>query len=413
MDFLFILAIIFLPFDNLFFSPSNGWATISPILFFVYILFNYKYVLLEIKKYKKIFIFLGILFLLSIFNFIIHGFNLSAVFDTVSTLVMGLSTLLALDIYFIQKKNKTDGVIRILFIVYMISFIIGIIEFFTIELDIKWLNAIFEILSKRNYLTAGRIQYSFTEPSFIGMHLFGILLPVYLITKNKKILSVIICFIFLTLLIGSTVRFILDVGAVIAILALIYLIKNKKYNIILGISVFFIAALCYTYNTNYRIKNIIDNGVYADASLATRYFRIQSSVYGYTKDPISFITGYGMGNSILPLRKGYSKALSEYKSSYVAEIDALGDSSFYDSSVSFCLYIRLISEYGIIVFISIIYLVIKKFKTVDFKYKWEMLIILLYLYLQFDSYAFYSWWIFLFVIYNLVSKNNTKLNYKD
>ena len=43
LNILFKLAVFLIPFDNLFFAPSTGWATISPILFFIYVFFNIKY----------------------------------------------------------------------------------------------------------------------------------------------------------------------------------------------------------------------------------------------------------------------------------------------------------------------------------------------------------------------------------
>ena len=222
MDIIFVLAILFLPFDNLFFAPSNGWAAISPLLFFAYIFLNVKYLKSEIKDYRKIFIFFSIFIVLTILNFAINGYNLSAFFDTMVSFAMGFSTLLALDIYFIKKKNDFKPIVKMIYIVYLIALFAGILEFFTIKFDIAFLKNVFDLLFKRNYLIINRIQYTFTEPSFIGMHIFGILLPIYFLSKNRKILWLIIAFIVTTLLFNSSVRFIVDVFVIIIILYPIY-----------------------------------------------------------------------------------------------------------------------------------------------------------------------------------------------
>ena len=191
---------------------------------------------------------------------------------------------------------------------------------------------------------------------------------------------------------------------------ILYFIKKKNYSTIILSAIIFIVLSFVAYNSNDRIKAIVDKGVYADNSLATRYFRIQASVYGYAEDPGKFLIGYGMGNSILPLRNGYYLALEKYKNNYVHEIITLGKKDYYDASVSYCLYIRLISEYGIIMFIAIIYALVNKIKDSKFKYKYEILFVLLYLYLQFDSYAFYSIWLLIFIISNdkYISSNQSR-----
>ena len=48
---------------------------------------------------------------------------------------MGFSTLLALDIYFIKKKNDFKPIVKMIYIVYLIALFAGILEFFTIKFD--------------------------------------------------------------------------------------------------------------------------------------------------------------------------------------------------------------------------------------------------------------------------------------
>ena len=227
MDIIFKIAIILLPFDNLFFAPSKGWATITPIIFFIYLLFNIKYIIQLIKKAKKstiilIFISFFTIILLSISAYFLYGIHISSTFDTAVSIFLGICSLLAFDIYFIQKKNKIEDITKLLIQAYMVSIIIGWIQFITIKLNIIPLYKIFDFLSMRNYMNTGRVQFSFTEPSFIGMHIFGVLLPLYLITKEKNILKIIVFFIISNFIFNSSVRFIFDSIIVIIILAIFY-----------------------------------------------------------------------------------------------------------------------------------------------------------------------------------------------
>lgn len=405
MDFIFKIGIILLPFDNLFFAPSNGWATITPIVLFVYVLFNIKYVFEIIKKYKNLLIIAIIMLIFSTISFFVYGLHISATLDTIFTLFLGICSLFAFEIYFIYKKNDIKSITNLLIKVYMISLIIGWIQFLAIKFEITPIYKLFDIFTMRNYMSVGRVQFSFTEPSFIGMHIFGVLLPLYFITKEKKILKLILCFVISNFIFDSSVRFILDSVIVLLVLLFSYLIRHKKALILLTTIIVLVVTLNATYTLNNRLKNIIDQGVYADNSLAARYFRITSSIYGYFNEPYGFFFGYGMGNSILPMKIGYSQAYSIYKGSYFDEIEQIANPNNFSSNASFCLYTRIISEYGIIVFVLLaIYISISMIRS-NFKYKYELLIILLYLYIQFDSYAFYTLWIFMAVLSNYKKTN--------
>ena len=50
---LFQLGLILIPFDNLVFAPSRGWATVSPIIFFIYIFINIKNISFVLNLEKK------------------------------------------------------------------------------------------------------------------------------------------------------------------------------------------------------------------------------------------------------------------------------------------------------------------------------------------------------------------------
>lgn len=407
-DMIFYIAIFLLPFENFCIAPSSGWATITPIILALYIILEFKIFFKEILKFKKVIIFFSCAMLLTVLNYFYLGFKIANTVNALISLGLGFVSLFSFDIYY--NKNKEIGtIIKILIVSYVISIFIGILQYITIKFNIEFLYNFFNLIFKRDYLQYNRIQFFFTEPSFIGMHIFGVLLPAYFISKNKKVLSLIIVFCVLSFVFSSGVRILLDICIIGIILLFEYLIKNKKIKLLIIIPILGIIALGILYTTNYRVRQILDKGIYADGSLATRYFRIQSSVYGYTKKPGNLLLGYGLGNALIPLQDGYEDAIVTYKSTYMDEVGGLNNPNIVEDSVSYCLYIRFISEFGLILFIIAMAYIISITKNSTFNYKYSYLLITLYLYLQFESYAFYAMWIFILVmLYTKKIKNIQK-----
>ena len=219
------------------------------------------------------------------------------------SITLGFVSLISFDIFFIQKKHKLDEIVKILLIAYTISLVIGVIQYIAIKFNLDWLKYLFIMIGKRSYIRNNRVQFTFTEPSFIGMHLFGVLLPIYLKTEDNRLLKLIIVFSMTSILFASGVRVLLDVVVVLVIMIVIKNIKNSKiiFSIIVLIPIILI-SINWAYNNNYRVKAIIDDGIYADGSLASRYFRINASIKGYKKSLYHTLFGYGIGNAILPIR---------------------------------------------------------------------------------------------------------------
>lgn len=401
-DILFEMAIFFLPFENFFFAPSAGWAAISPLILVGYLILNIKNAPKIINDFKHIIFFFIIGFIFTTINLLTIDFTFNNFINASISIGLGLICLLSLGIYYKKnQKNKEKAfnkIIKLIIISYSISLICGILQYIAIKENITIIYSFFANIFKRNYLMVDRVQFFFTESSFIGMHLFGILLPLYLITKNKKLIRLILIFSFLSIYFSSGVRIIIDIIVIILIFLYQYLIKRKNYILILFIPLLTICLIYCAYNYNLRVKHIIDHGIYADGSLASRYFRINASIHGYKEQPLHFLLGYGIGNSIIPLRDGYFTALNDYNLSYLKEIRQLGNINYTSDSVSYCLYIRVISEYGFILCILAIAYLISLVKKSNFPYKWAYFLTILYLYIQFDSLAFYALWLFIVTI---------------
>ncbi|MDX8335940.1 hypothetical protein [Candidatus Cetobacterium colombiensis] len=394
---LFKIGLILIPFENLFFAPSSGWAAIAPIIFFFYVLINFKSAFKNIKK-VEIYIILTLI-LVTLTNYIRFSFITKNLIDNIITLILGYTFYIALRIRYLTKKSDFTKDINILFNSYLVSLIIGLVQFLTYRLKIESIINLFRILSKRFYYP--RVQLTYTEPSFIPIHLFGVMLVILIfclrnnVKLKKKLYIIFFLNIILTNLIVLSARLALDTIIVSCIVGFCYILKSKKiiYKILFFISIpIFISGIFYIVNTNARLDRILKNGVYTDASLASRWFRINASIKGYKNSPYKLLTGYGIGNLYIPFDVGYAGAKKEYKNDYLFEVYALKGSK---PTSLFSMPIKLISEFGLIIF-SLILLVTFSYKYLD------IYLLILYLYLQFDSYALYTIWFYIFL------KNNSE-----
>lgn len=395
MNILFIIACCLIPFENFIFAPSSGWATLSPIIFFLYILFNYKFALNVICKNTYLCIIFIYGLLITLINYYFIEINVMNLINTFISLGLGISFYIAINIYFIEKKQNIQSIINKICNAYKISIMVGIIQFIAIKLQNNNLINLISLTEKRSYILNERVQFTFTEPSFIGMHLFGILLPLYFLSKEKKIRNIIIIYIIIALISENSVRLVVDI-IVFLILYIGFKYKIKKIKnlfIMFGLATILMPTFMYIANHNYRMQQIITYGVYADGSFSSRWFRINASIKGYYKNPINTIFGYGYGNAIIPLRNGIPEAKLEYKNSYMNEVNELSDLNFSSDSVTYSMYFRIISELGIIGFTLIMLYICSYYKkNLTFEMKIYFFMVL-YLYIQFDSYAFYSIWI--------------------
>lgn len=380
MDKLILIGFFLMPFENFIFAPSYGWATITPIIFFLYIIMNFKLLYKSICRYSGAVILLLTGIGINIFNALLFsplnpGMYFLRAINAIISYGMGLVSLYAFDIYFLQKNNNIQKVEKIIIFSYYIALFFGVVQFF------------------------------FTEPSFIGMHLFGILLPVYLLGKNTKIRNLIFVFSAFSVIFGCGVKIILDIIIALAIIILYSINFRKARSVftVIVLALILTASFSYVYHSSSRaserLQKIIHEGVYADGSLASRWFRINASVEGYKTDLVHAAFGYGMGNSSLALEKGYQKAKSQYTNSFDKEVNDLEFATLNSNdNTTHCMYTRLITEYGFIIFSGMIFYWLKMYQSIKDK-KWKaFFMIMVYLYMQFDAYGFYTYWLF-FIIY--------------
>jgi hypothetical protein len=391
-----------MPFDNFIFAPSRGWAAIAPIAFFIYAVVNISYLVRVLVENRGFVAFVIIYLIVCFLNLFLVEPSSVRILDAAIPFVLGVSMFYAFYIFFVLEDPDLNSVVKCLIISYSVSLIIGWLTFASLKLKLDSIIEFLASIQKRAYFSirGGRIAFTFTEPSYISGHLYGVLLLFWKLTMNRNLKRLIIIFAISGCLISGSVRMILDTAVVSVILLLSNMnIKKVRTSIYLLLTITIGLPLCYfAYSTTPRIQRIVDKGIYGDGSLATRYFSFNATVIGYKHDILHTMLGYGLGNSRIPLRAGYQEAFSKYKNSYDKEILALGrDSGLINTGTpNYDIYTVLISEIGFISFACFLVAILRKGKE---NRGWMRYIFIVgYIYMQWGTLAFYSLWLLLIFI---------------
>ena len=178
-----LLAIAFLPVDG---TTLGLYA-----LFAVYCLCNWHQLRIAANRYLPMFLLPVACIILSIPGWLKFGIHLNAAFMSITGLLGVLATLGAIAIAFGIKRIPWRTPLRILIASYWFSFSVGVVQWLSIHLHIKPLAGYFAHLMYRQYINessvwgGGRPQFLFAEPSYIGMHLFGVLLPLMWLMRGR------------------------------------------------------------------------------------------------------------------------------------------------------------------------------------------------------------------------------------
>ena len=391
---LFCLGLVFIPFDNLFFAPSSGWATVAPIIFALYVGLNLGE-LSSIKFNVKFAAVAAGVMALQLLNVVLYGLHFDSLIDALMTITLGFLFYVALIIRYEGKEGLFDHDAKVLFWAYAAAFAYGIAWFIIWNL-FPDLPSFFDLVEKRPYR---RLAFSFTEPSFISVHVFGVLMLYSYFVSDRKIAKRLvglgIAFIVFAVVANSGARVIVDAGVFVLLLLIGLTIRDSKHSVRnLLLWALLIVVVIVAVGSSSRLQAILAGGFSQDGSAATRLFKIQTMVYGFIREPLSALFGFGFGNMIIPLQLGYEDALAGYTNRYTYEVQQLGQMD--EVSWIASMPVRLGAEIGILVFLiaTVAVFVAAKRKGVD-----PLVIIMtLWLYVQFDSYAFYGIWMILFLL---------------
>ncbi|KFI88032.1 hypothetical protein BREU_0817 [Bifidobacterium reuteri DSM 23975] len=320
-DYLFLLALLALPVDGTvlgFYQPF--WTPISPWLFMLYALTNPVHLERAMRRYAFLMIAPVLLIYLSGIGWAVYGVHARAIIMSLTGVIAIPATVCALDIAFIAKRLSTTEAIRAVLATYWFAFAVGIAQWFAVHLDIASVQEFFGRVMYRSYLTIGsswsknglRPQFLFAEPSYTGMHVFGILLPLmWLAYKRgslyaKQLRSLIIVFVAGGLLMGVGTRIVLD--SIVALLIVIVMAvrwrdrKGRRFGLLFLAVIVAITATAFAANS--RLSAIVEKGMSGDDSFLGRIYQSLGPLCGIVKQPWTALTGYGAGNIDAAVHQG-------------------------------------------------------------------------------------------------------------
>lgn len=407
-DYIFYAALALLPVDGTVIGIRMPyWSPISPILFLCYVCLNWRLLHTAARPYLGFMLFpITVLLPLSAFAWSTYHFRLITTITTALGILGFLSCLLSLHIAFSIKKLSTSFAASIIGAAYWVAFVVGVIEFLALRLDIHSLRSYFAHLMLRPY---NRPQFLFAEPSYIGMHVFGVLLPTYWMTKNKRLRTLVFTFVIGAFLIGSGLRIIIDSAIACVLWSLPHIKFNSRRNrlITIGGAASLIAATALVLSFNERAANIIHHGLIGgDGSMSARIFHAFVLARAWASDVPRFLIGFGAGNIPTVVNAHFKSAHQNWnaiggRNSW--EINNLNTPTYNQFTMSG--YTSFITEFGILAFIIFIMLVIIH---ISINNAWNKkavcwFILVAYLYIQFEGYAFYALPLFIWGIYKMAS----------
>ena len=250
------------------------------------------------------------------------GIHLNAAFMSITGLLGVLATLGAIALAFDIKRIPWRTPLRILIASYWVSFGVGVVQWLSIRLRAKPLTDYFSHLMYRQYISdnsvwgGGRPQFLFAEPSYIGMHLFGILLPLMWLMRGrdriyaKRLRDLIVTYAVGAVLMQAGTRIVID--SVVALL--IALVARTDWHDgarrvrgmlqILGACALGLLGVL----ADSRLSAIAENGAEGDGSFFARIYQSLDPICGLLTHPWTLLTGYGAGNIINAVWAGAAKA---------------------------------------------------------------------------------------------------------
>lgn len=406
-----------MPFENLAIAPSAGWPAVSPLLFFL------AFALGRNRKLNgDIVAWVVILATLSAANWlsvaVSDGFGRFFARDVLSGLapvVLGVSFFLLMrSVFFadgVFNRNRFAECMGSLYLGSIFALLFSVCVLVAAHiLKAPAVLAVLELILKRNADVA-RFAFVFAEPSFVTVHIFGVLIPfawlcwrVGLADISKKLIGVIVVYVLISVVYLDSVRFNVDLAMLVLVTATFWKLRGFVYlsriKILAVISFVIVAAQLMVVSPEIistLTSNRIDiNGAglrevfNSDGSLASRFFRIDAVIAGMIEKPYYIPFGVGWGNVGFIVDAGYSVAESNYTSLFYKEVDQIRQDG--SGPNIYNMYVKLFAEYGIVVPIVMFYRLYSR-KTA------YLYVIIGWCYLQFDSYAFYGIWIYLIALY--------------
>jgi hypothetical protein len=291
-DILFYIALAMLPVDGTLLGiPLPYWTPLSPWFFLAYALANWRYLRLTLRAYLPFFLFPVLLVVTSIYGWQTVAVHANAIALSFVSLLLGLACLASLDIAFARKRLSVRASVTVVVCTYWFAFAVGVAQFIALKLQSNATLHYFAAMMYRNYIRA-RPQFLFAEPSYIGMHLFGVLLPLFWLTRDRRLAVLIPVFAAGAIVIGSGTRIIID-SAVALFLWLLSAVnfRNRKATLgfVAGSSAIAAGGLLAVI-LNPRLNDLATRGVLAgDPSMSARIFHMLAPMWSWKHDLSHFL----------------------------------------------------------------------------------------------------------------------------
>ena len=360
-----LLGIVLFPVDGTtlgLYAPF--WSPISPAMFAIYCLCNWRQLRIAANRYLPMFLLPVVCIILSVPGWLRFGFHFNAAFMSITGLLGMLATLGALVIAFNIKRIPWNMPIRLLIAAYWCSFAVGIVQWLSIHLRFKPFINYFTHLMYRQYIDessvwgGGRPQFLFAEPSYIGMHLFGILLPLMWLMRTrdsvyaKRLRDLIVVYAIGAVCMQAGTRIVIDSVVALLIAIVVHTDWHGKRRRLRGIMQLVGACLLGLLGVlaDSRLTSIAENGAQGDGSFFARIYQSLDPLCGLLTHPWTMLTGYGAGNIITAMQTGAGKAgqlldqlgmNGSAATGFAAGVNA-------NSVWTMCAYTSIIAEYGLI-----------------------------------------------------------------
>ena len=365
-DVLLVMALITLPVDGTRLGVIMPyWTPIAPVFFTLYVLCNLRLFLRSMRQHLGFFLFLPLLVAVSFFGWLTVGFHRMYVFQTMFALVSGLACLASLDIAFRLKRLDWNRAVTIVVIVYWIAFMVGVLQWLDSRYGIEPVTFLSQHLMERNYVPR-KPQFLFAEPSYIGMHIFGVLLPLFWLTRRKSLALLVLVFAFGSACMGVGVRILIDTVIALLLWAVIEIRWNRARNIIaafVGIGAISIGGALMLLR-NARVQSLLQHGLMqGDFSMLARIFRSLAPMLAGLHAPAHLVFGFGMGNIKNAMLQGYDDARNviiarggDPSGNVEIRLIANTDNSTYYFTMN--AYVSFITEFGIIMLAAFLILLL-------------------------------------------------------
>lgn len=408
-DLLLYLALLLLPVDGTVIGPyAPFWTPISPWLFLVYAIANWRDLPRVYRRFREWMLLPAVLVVLSAPGWATVALHPVPALTSLMSVVCALACLASLDIALRCKRLPWQGLLRALIVAYWFAFAVGVVQWLGIRLQLGSVKSYFAHLMAREYITStsrwggGRPQFLFAEPSYIGMHLFGVLLPLLWMMRSrdsiyrKRLRDLIVVFSAGSVVMGAGVRIILDslVALIVVIVERVHWRQPSHRNrgIISLIGTVLLGAASIALNG--RLNSIASNGMSGDGSFYARMWQSLGPICGLLEHPLYILTGYGAGNIADATHAGAHDAVRLLASLH---LDASSPAAWYARMTSgtvwtMSAYTSFLTEYGLIGLVLIVGLLAW---SITVCHMWNKTVIcwcvlVAYLYIQFEGYAFYA-----------------------